>query len=124
MQTDAFRRCRGSWDQCDSYALPRFFPKSKSELKIKMKPCLFTTAISGRLSTLVVTLLLGVNVQAAPSLDVRKPPVISGANPNTGPSPIDPTAKQGQWFIGVSSTSSPQVRRQEFHDNVPGQGGG
>ena len=64
-----------------------------------------------------------ITASAAPSLSVRKPPVVSGANPNTGPGATDPIAKLGQWFIPVSG-GSPQSRSNEFHDNLPNQGGG
>ena len=60
---------------------------------------------------------------AAPSLKISKPPVISGANPNTGPGATDPIAKAGQWFI-PGGGGAPQYRPSEFYDNVPGQGGG
>lgn len=73
---------------------------------------------------LPVSIALSAGVaSAAPSLSVRKPPVISGANPNTGPAAVDPTAAKGQWFIPVSGGAA-QVRSHEFYDNVPGQGGG
>jgi hypothetical protein len=61
---------------------------------------------------------------AAPSLDVRKPPVFSSTNPNTGPGSLDPTSKRGQWFgPRYGTTPAPSVRSHEFHDNASGQGG-
>jgi hypothetical protein len=65
----------------------------------------------------------GVALHAAPSLDVRKPPVISGANPNTGPAALDPFAKRGQWFLPNSGGAAFPLSH-EFHDNANGQGGG
>jgi len=75
---------------------------------------------------LVVSAFVGgltLSLSAAPSLDVRKPPVLSGADPFTGPGAVDPAAKLGQWFRPVSG-GAPQVRSHEFHDNAQGQGGG
>ena len=63
------------------------------------------------------------SLQAAPSLSVRKPPVISGPNPNTGPAAVDPQAVKGQWFVPAAG-GAPEVRNNEFHDNASGQGGG
>ncbi len=74
-------------------------------------------------AALASALLLCAGLQAAPSLSVRKPPVVSGANPNTGPAATDPTAVNGQWFDTLTG-GAPSVRSREFHDNVPGQGGG
>lgn len=65
----------------------------------------------------------GVFIQAAPSLDVRKPPVLSGINPNTGPAAVDPLAKRGQWVIPAGGGIA-RVLSHEFHDNLSGQGGG
>lgn len=62
-------------------------------------------------------------LHSAPSLDVRKPPVVSGANPNTGPATIDPTARRGQWFAPRYGTTAPQPRSHEFYDNGRPQGG-
>lgn len=59
-------------------------------------------------------------LSAAPSLDVRKPPVLSGINPNTGPG-VNPTASAGQWFRTASSL---EFRTHEFYDNRSGLGGG
>jgi len=64
-------------------------------------------------------------VMAAPSLPITK----TGANPAIGPAisytgPVnDPHAVQGQWFYDPE-TSRTEVRTHEFHDNVPGAGGG
>jgi len=58
---------------------------------------------------------------AAPSLEVRKPPV--GPAPSfTGP-PIDPHALQGQWFLDPA-TEQEEVRGRELHDNLRWMGGG
>lgn len=65
-------------------------------------------------------------LHAAPSLDVRKPPVFSfsGTNPNTGPASLDPTAKRGQWFAPrYGTTPAPSPRSHELYDNASGQGG-
>jgi len=59
--------------------------------------------------------------RAGPSWLIKKPPVVSGTDPNTGP-PGDPTASQGQWFSGVGGLE--QSRPFEFYDNVLGEGGG
>jgi hypothetical protein len=89
-----------------------------------MKTLLSLTRAAYWLLTVCTTLaIVGLSLHAAPSLDVQKPPVVSGANPNTGPSPTDPVAKHGQWFIPTTSTT-PQSRNYEFHDNLAGQGGG
>lgn len=53
---------------------------------------------------------------AAPSLDIRKPPVQPDSS-WTGPS-SDPQATRGQWFTGVGPW-----RTHEFYDNMPGSGG-
>jgi hypothetical protein len=73
--------------------------------------------------TALATLIGAISVQASPSLSVRKPPVVSGPNPNTGPAGIDPLSIQGQWFVPAAG-GAPQYRNNEFHDNISGQGGG
>ncbi len=55
---------------------------------------------------------------AAPSWDIRKPPVVGP--PNTGPV-IDAPASQGQWFrprLPTGGLGEPEVRSHEFYDNV------
>lgn len=88
-----------------------------------MKPLPQTDAARALFATTVLSLLAGLSLNAAPSLDVRKPPVISGPNPATGPAVVDPVAQRGQWFRPV--TGGPlQVRSHEFHDNRTASGGG
>jgi hypothetical protein len=96
----------------------------KTRTTIVMKPLLtLTNVVRGLLAMSALTVLTEIPASAAPSLDVRKPPVISGVNPATGPAVVDPTAKLGQWFRPVNGGPL-QVRSHEFHDNVLGQGGG
>ena len=71
---------------------------------------------------IAAALLLSAAVTAAPSLQITKPPVVSGANPYTGPF-HDSTAASGQWFEDVASQGV-TVRPYEFHDNIPEAGGG
>ncbi len=73
-------------------------------------------------AALVCVLMLATTATAAPGLLITKPPVISGANQNTGP-PIDPAASRGQWFYDLR-TGNQNVRWCEFYDNVDDFGGG
>jgi hypothetical protein len=59
---------------------------------------------------------------AAPELDITKPPVVSGTNPDTGPA-VDPTAQQGQWFSNLTGGSQ-FSRPTQFYDDPTGNGGG
>ncbi len=69
-----------------------------------------------------VVMLVAGSAPAAPGLPITKPPV-QPVPSWTGP-PIDPDAKQGQWFCGLD-TGEETVRPYEFHDNVdPDFGGG
>ncbi len=79
--------------------------------------------VRGVIAALASTTLAGLSLLAAPSLDVRKPPVLSGPNPNTGPAALDPIAQRGQWVIPAAGGAA-RVYSHEFHDNVNGQGGG
>ena len=89
-----------------------------------MKPLLVVTPkVRGMLVASALMVFAGSSLYAAPSLDVRKPPVVSGVNPNTGPAAVDPLAKRGQWFRNVA-TGAVFVLNNEFHDNATGQGGG
>ncbi|MDX2147025.1 MAG: hypothetical protein SFZ23_05835 [Planctomycetota bacterium] len=57
---------------------------------------------------------------ASPSLRITTPPVVQLAGPS-GPA-IDPTSSQGQWFLNNNGLE--EVRPNEFHDNIAGNGGG
>lgn len=74
------------------------------------------------LITLLVGFATAVPATAAVSLEITKPPVAGG----TGAGPLqDPNAAQGQWFRQLTpQPGQPTVRSHEFHDNVPGHGGG
>ncbi len=77
--------------------------------------------IMKNLTSLVLLIVVGSLLFAAPSLDVQKPPVIP--NPSwTGPL-VDPHAVQGQWFKRISDNME-EPRSHEFYDNVEGFGGG
>ncbi len=80
-------------------------------------------AVRGLFATASLSFIAGISLNAAPSLDVRNPPVISGANPATGPAAVDPFALRGQWFRPVVGGAL-QVRSHEFHDNRTAAGGG
>lgn len=58
---------------------------------------------------------------AAPSLDIRKPPVVPPVS-YTGPT-VDPNAALGQWFRD-RMTGAEEPRTHEFYDNATGHGGG
>ena len=76
-------------------------------------------------SAAAILVLLMQPAGAAPSLPVTSPPVTPQVS-WTGP-PIDPDAKHGQWFTGLSGTGVEESRPLEFHDNVlsaPGGPGG
>jgi hypothetical protein len=77
------------------------------------------------MKTRLIVLLLCCSVsllQAAPSLQITKPPVIPVPS-WTGPVQ-DPHAIAGQWFVDLK-TGTEHWRTHEFHDNVfPGHGGG
>jgi dockerin type I repeat protein len=65
--------------------------------------------------------VLSGSLLAAPSFDIRKPPV--QPDPSwTGPM-VDPHARQGQWFVDMQ-TEIEEVRTHEFYDNVEMFGGG
>ena len=79
--------------------------------KLSLAACLVIAAV----------VVLSSIVAAAPSLDIRKPPV----TPNiswTGP-PGDPQSTFGQWFKD-KATGIEQWRPREFYDNLLGSGGG
>lgn len=72
--------------------------------------------------------LLAPTGTAAPLLDITSPPVINTGN--TGPV-FDPAANRGQWFQRVIGFNGNEPilggydsRPLEFHDNIPGEGGG
>lgn len=65
----------------------------------------------------VVALAAG-TVIAAPSQDIRVPPVA----PNLAGPPVDPDAFEGQWFLRPDGFE--EVRTHEFYDNQVGFGGG
>jgi len=51
------------------------------------------------------------------SLEVTKPPVVSGQEHEfTGPPVVDPMAEQGQWFLGIDGGQETN-RTHEFYDN-------
>jgi hypothetical protein len=75
----------------------------------------------------LITAFVSFPAHAAPSLSITKPPVVSGPNPNTGPAPTDPQAKQGQWFLFQppgTTVVAIENRAYQFHDNASGAGGG
>jgi len=75
-------------------------------------------------SLVILTVLLSASlVMAAPGLDIRKPPVVSGSNPYTGPL-VDTFSTQGQWFV-EPNTGAEFPLPHEFYDNHdPNYGGG
>src|SRR5581483_2680949 len=74
--------------------------KLNPQRSLKMKArLLLKDTVCGPLILGVIATFFTMPVHAAPSLAVTKPPVVSGPNPNTGPAPLDPHAKQGQWFF-------------------------
>jgi len=88
---------------------------------------LLKDTVCGPLILGVIATFFTMPVHAAPSLAVTKPPVVSGPNPNTGPAPLDPHAKQGQWFFFQppgTNVVAIEKRAYQFHDNVTGMGGG
>ncbi len=90
-------------------------------------PTSMKIVVCGSLILGVIAAFVALPTYAAPSLSVTKPPVISGPNPNTGPAPTDPLAKQGQWFLVRNLDSNIvgfEPRSYQFHDNIVGQGGG
>lgn len=89
--------------------------------KGKMKTMYLISRVTRPLVALAA-IIGATSVQASPSLSIRKPPVLSGPNPNTGPA-VDPLSIQGQWFVPVAG-GAPQYRNNEFHDNASSQGGG
>jgi hypothetical protein len=90
-------------------------------------PTSMKVAVCGPLIISVITVFVALPTHAAPSLAITKPPVISGPDPDTGPAPTDPLAKQGQWFtFRVPNTGliGLESRSYQFHDNPLGDGGG
>jgi len=79
------------------------------------------TKLSAAVLTIAAMLALSSIVGAAPSLDVRKPPVLPPVS-FTGPV-FDPNAEQGQWFRN-KMTGLEEPRTHEFYDNAVGYGGG
>lgn len=71
--------------------------------------------------SLLICLMMGGPVSAAPSLPITKPPVTPSAS-YTGPT-NDTHATLGQWFINVA-TGNPEYRTHEFYDNPTNSGGG
>ncbi|HHE38087.1 MAG TPA: T9SS type A sorting domain-containing protein [Candidatus Cloacimonetes bacterium] len=70
---------------------------------------------------LIVIAVFISQLMAAPSLDVREPPVTDVWD-WTGPI-VDPDALNGQWFRD-NTTFQEEFRTHEFYDNVEGSGGG
>ena len=83
-----------------------------------------TTSIAASIGFAAVAILSGF-AGAAPSLDISKKPPTGIVQPViswTGP-PGDPHATWGMWFKDKASGLE-QWRTHEFHDNLPGYGGG
>jgi hypothetical protein len=73
-----------------------------------------------RIALLIVAFSIATStLQAAPSLPVTKGPVtpLNLTGPNA-----DPPSTNGQWFLDLGGTE--EYRTHEFHDNMPGHGGG
>lgn len=96
--------------------VPRILIQEKMKLL-----CTARRTVQGMLVTSTLLAFASSALYSAPSLDIRKPPVISGLNPFTGPNLNDPTAQGGQWF---GTTGNVFTLDHEFHDNAVGRGGG
>lgn len=79
-----------------------------------------TNALRIALLTAFFLIAASVSLQAAPSLPITEPPVVS--THLDGP-PQDPGSTNGQWFLDLD-TGAEEYRDHEFYDNVYGEGGG